>query len=313
MIRHTALREIVGADAFVAHSGADLTAALRGDLVFDAALLDLIELGRQHLHTPRAVLHLRAFLLTRHDDAGRLVDKPDGGRGLVDMLATRSGRAEHLHFDVLGPDLDLRLLHFREHRDRRRRGMHPSAGFCLRHALHPVDAGFKLEPGVGSVAVDHEIRFLDAAKLRLVIVEQLDRPAAAVSIHRVHPEQAVRKKGALLAADTAADLHDHALFVIRVLRQKEDLQLLLQRLLLLLRRREFLLTQSLHLRVQLARHHLPQLKLLLLRAAKRAIGRDDRLKLPLLLEESGRRLRVGKKFRLCHALGGLHIPFFHQL
>ena len=85
------------------------------------------------------------------------------------------------------------------------------------------------------------------------------------------------------------------------------------RLLLLLRRREFLLTQSLHLRVQLARHHLPQLKLLLLRAAKRAIGRDDRLKLPLLLEESGRRLRVGKKFRLCHALGGLHIPFFHQL
>ena len=78
VVGDAALREIVGADALVAHAGADLAAALGGDGGFDARLLDLIELGSQHLHALFPVLHLTALLLTGHDNAGRLVDEAHG-------------------------------------------------------------------------------------------------------------------------------------------------------------------------------------------------------------------------------------------
>ena len=123
VVGDAALREIVGADALIAHTGADLAAALGRDGGFDALLLDLIELGGQHLHALFPVLHLTARLLTGHDDAGRLVDEAHGGAGLVDVLPACAGRTVDLHFDILGPDVDLGLLHFRGLSRHFRRGL----------------------------------------------------------------------------------------------------------------------------------------------------------------------------------------------
>ena len=170
MVGDAALREIVGADALIAHTGADLAAALGRDGGFDALLLDLIELGGQHLHTLFAVLHLTALLLTGHDDAGWLVDEAHGGAGLVDVLPACAGRTVDLHFDILGPDIDLGLLHFRQHRDRRGRRVDAPAGLCLRDALDTVDAGFKFEPRVRARALNFKIGLLHAAKLGFVVV-----------------------------------------------------------------------------------------------------------------------------------------------
>ena len=88
------------------------------------------------------------------------------------MLSARAGRAVDLHFDVLGPDVDLGLLHLGQDGDRRRRGMDAAAGLGLRHALHPVDAGLKFQAGIRALARNFKIGLLDAAELRLVVVEQ---------------------------------------------------------------------------------------------------------------------------------------------
>ena len=81
-----------------------------------------------------------------------------------------------------------------------------TAGFRLRHALHAVHARLKFQPRVRARAADLKIGLLYAAKLRLAVVEQLDRPALRRGVEVVHPEQAVGKQGAFLAADAAADL-----------------------------------------------------------------------------------------------------------
>ena len=88
---------------------------------------------------------------------------------------------------------------------------------------------------------------------------------------------------AFLAADAAADLHDDALVVVRVAREKENFQFLLQRLQLFLVRGKFLLAERLHLRLQPLGEHGAQVVLLLRRFHIAAVGRDDGFELPLLL------------------------------
>ena len=60
---------------------------------------------------------------------------------------------EHLHLDVLGPQLHVHLLHLRQHGHRGRGGVDAAAGLRLRHPLDPVDAALELQPGVGAGAV----------------------------------------------------------------------------------------------------------------------------------------------------------------
>ena len=86
------------------------------------------------------------------------------------MLPACAGRAVDLHLDILGPDVDLGLLHLGEHRDRRGRRVDAPAGLCLRDALDAVDAGFKFESGVRARALNLKIGLLHAAKLGFVVV-----------------------------------------------------------------------------------------------------------------------------------------------
>ena len=134
-----------------------------------------------------------------------------------------------------------------------------------------------------------------------------------LGVHRVHPVQAVGEQGAFLAADAAPDLHDDALVVVRVAREKENFQFLLQRLQLFLVLGKFLLAERLHLRLQPLGEHGAQILLLRLRAPVAAVGRDDGLELPLLLQQLRGRLRVVIKIRLRGPLGHFEIPRLDQL
>ena len=77
------------------------------DLVQVLTLLDLDQLGTQHLHTVVLVLELRTLGLAGNNDAGRLMDESNRRRGLVDVLTACTGRTEYLHLDVGGVDLDV--------------------------------------------------------------------------------------------------------------------------------------------------------------------------------------------------------------
>ena len=83
--------------------------------------------------------------MTRNDDARRLVDEAHGRARLVDVLAACTGSAVDLHFDILGPEVDVDLLHLRQHRHRGGGGVDAPAALRLRYALHAVDTAFKLQ------------------------------------------------------------------------------------------------------------------------------------------------------------------------
>ena len=65
-------------------------------------------------------------------------------------------------------DLDLDLVGFGHHDDRRGRGVDPPARLGRRDPLDAVDAALELEPAVGAVAVDLDDRLLDPLDAGLV-------------------------------------------------------------------------------------------------------------------------------------------------
>ena len=99
----------------VQHVAADLAA--EGDVLFLAAQLlhlrlllleaHVVEARLEDLHRRRAVLVLRAFVLTRHDDAGRDVRNPDRRIRNVHVLAACTTRPKRVYAKVLVVDLDI--------------------------------------------------------------------------------------------------------------------------------------------------------------------------------------------------------------
>ena len=61
----------------------------------------------------------------------------------------------------------------------------------------------------------------------VVAVHDLDLPAAALGVALVHPEELRREERRLLAARARPDLEEDVAGVVRVLRQQEHLELLL--------------------------------------------------------------------------------------
>src|SRR4029079_1515739 len=108
-ILHARLVEHVGADLA---APADVRLAVLDDLrlLLALLLLELVELRAHLVHRGRAVLVLRALVLTLHDDPGRDVRDPDRRLRLVDVLAARAARAEHVDAQVGGIQLDLDVV-----------------------------------------------------------------------------------------------------------------------------------------------------------------------------------------------------------
>ena len=156
MVCDTTLREIIGADTLIAHTGAHLTATHTGYFRAKPLLFDLVQLGCQHPHTFFPVLQLAAFFLAGDHDAGRSVDQTNSGRGFVNMLTTGTGCPVNLHFNIRRIDLHIHFLHFRKYSHGCGRGVNTATGFGFRHSLHPVHTGFVFHPGVGTTAADDE-------------------------------------------------------------------------------------------------------------------------------------------------------------
>ena len=226
MIGHAPLREIVGADALVAHAGADLRSSLRGNGGVLLLLFRLREPRGKHAQRPGLVFILAALVLTLHDRAGRQVRHADSARGLVDLLPARAGGAECVDLQLGGVKMEFSLFQLRQHRHGAGARVDAALRLRFRHALHAVHTAFKPKTRKGVRATYDEIDLPDAAELGLAAVDDLHREALPFGVHFIHSEKIGGKKGTFLSADAAADLHDDVFPVVRVLRQQEDLQLL---------------------------------------------------------------------------------------
>src|SRR5690606_32500933 len=121
--------------------------------------------------------------------------------GLVDVLAAGTGGAIGIHPQVGRIDfhsgLFIRLGH---HRNGAGGGMDPALGFGLRHALHTVRAGLEFQPGVYALAFDPGDHLAVATVLAGIFREDLDTPALAFGIARIHAEQVTGEDRPLVPA-----------------------------------------------------------------------------------------------------------------
>src|SRR5436853_3558948 len=225
MIGDASLGEIVGADALRAVAGADLALALRGPRIRRFLPLLLVEPGAQDLHGEAAVLMLRLF--RRDDDeAGRQMRDADGRIRLVDVLAAGAAGAHRVDADVLGADVEVDILHLRQHRNGGGGGVNAPARLGGGDTLHAMDTRLVFEAGEHAPAGDRRYDLLVAAQVVLRQADDLDLPAAQLGVAAVHAEEVGGEQRGLVAAGAGAHLNYGALLIGRVLGEEMQAQLL---------------------------------------------------------------------------------------
>ena len=139
--------------------------------------------------------------------------------------------------------------------------MDPPLRLGGRHALHAMTAGFKFEPTIDAVTADLGDHLFKTAVLTFVSAEDLHLPAARFCVTGVHAEQIAGKQRCFIAAGSGAHFHEGVTLVIRIFRQKENLQLLLQLVAFFFGVTQLFLRHFAHFRI--VEHHLRGFNILL--------------------------------------------------
>ena len=196
---------------------------------------------------------------------------------------------------VIGSFADLDVgdrIGFRQHRHRARRRVDASLRLGLGHALHAVPPRLELELRVRALARDPRDHLAVATEFRGRRRHDLDLPALALGVARVHAEQVAREECALVAARARANLEEHVAHVVRVLREQRGLQLERERVHALLRCGALLVGKRLHRGV---RRHLVGRGEIGLRLPPRVEALDDRRHLGVLPRVRAEAVHVARR------------------
>src|ERR1041384_4815128 len=140
VVGDTVLGEVVGADFFAAVARADLVAAGGGHPGLLFFLLVGEKPGAKNAEGFGLVLQLGTFVGAANDETAGLVVDLDGAVRRVDALTAGTAGAADGDFHVLGFELDIDFLSFRQHRDAGGAGVDAALRFGFRHALDAVNA-----------------------------------------------------------------------------------------------------------------------------------------------------------------------------
>ena len=294
VISDATLGKVIGADALRAIAGADLAAAVGRALGVELLAFELIEPRAQDLHRLRLVLVLRFLVLLADDKAGRKMGDAHGAVGGVDRLAAGTARPEHVDAQILVVDLDVDVLGLGQHRHGGGGGMDAALRLGLRHALHPMHAGFELEPREHALAGDVGDDLLVAAGRGFARRKDVDLPAMLVGVALIHAEEIAGEERRLLAAGAGAHLEDRALLVGGILGQQLHLELVLELLDLLVEGTDLFFGERRHVlfRGRIVDQLLQALALAKSRA-ERVDGGDNRIELGELPREAHIAFLVG--------------------
>ena len=197
-----------------------LVRLLDGGLLLALLQFELVEPRAQHLPGLRTIAMLRAVVLTIDHDVGRDVGQPDRRLGLVDVLAARPARPQHVDADVRFLDLhvdavvDRRIdIHAGE------RGVPARVGVERRDAHQAMHAALGLEPAIGVAALDLDGGRLDARLFAAGLLDPVDLEAVLLGPARVHSQQHAGPVLALGAAGAGMHLQV-AVIGVRLARQE---------------------------------------------------------------------------------------------
>ena len=89
-----------------------------------------------------------------------------------------------------------------------------------------MHAAFKLHPTKGPFARNRGDDFLIAAHFAVRDAFNFNPPTARSRIALIHAEKIASEQGCFIATSSSADFQNHIGFVVGILRQKQDLQIL---------------------------------------------------------------------------------------
>ena len=210
-------------------------APLLRQLLLPLLLGELGQPGLEDPHRGLLVRRLGALVLALDDDAGRQVRDPDGGVGLVDVLAAGALRAIGVDSQVALVDLDVAVL--REQRrgnHLRERRVAPVRLVEGAQADEPVLAALRPEDPVGVLALDGEGCGLEAGFFAGARLDDLGLEAAVVGPALVHAQEHLGEVLRVRAADVGLQRHDRVAGVVLAAEER----LLLQAFELLPQRRD---------------------------------------------------------------------------
>ena len=153
----------------------------------------------------------------------------DGRVCFLHVLAAGAGSAVYVNAQILRIDLDgFYFVGFGHDGNRTGRSVHAALSFCFRHALHAVAAGLEFQSAVCTFTDDSADDFTVAAEIRVALADDFHAPTAAFRVAHVHAQQVARKQCRLFASRAGSDFKESGLIVVRVARQKQDLQVLFE-------------------------------------------------------------------------------------
>ena len=226
------------------------------------------------------------------------------------MLTARAGAAVGVDLQVLRVDVHLDGVHLRQHGHGGGAGVDAAAGLRLRHALDAVHPAFKLQAGVRPLPADEQARLAHAAELRLVEVRDLGLPAVRVGVHGIHSIETMRKERRFFPTDTGAQLQNDIAVIVRVARQQQHAQRLLELRAAGLAALELFARDLVQFGIA---EQCLRLRDLRLTVGIGAVCLHDRLQLALLAAESGKHRWIGIIRGVSQLALELTIPVFNLL
>ena len=117
MIGDSIVGVVVGANALAAVTRSDQRLTLIGSVLVNLALLKVVDSRFQNPQRFGEILVLAFFILNGDDDPSLMMRQSNGRISLVNLLATGTAGAIIVSPIVIGLDVDLDILRFRQHRN----------------------------------------------------------------------------------------------------------------------------------------------------------------------------------------------------
>src|SRR5687767_11388354 len=138
------------------------------------------------------------------------------GLGLVDVLATCAGRAVRVDLQLLGPDLDLRVvLDLRRRVDERERGLAAFLEIEGRDPHQAVRAALGLEISVGVRTLDRQRGATDAGLITGCRLDDVGPESVPLRPTHVHAHEHLRPVSGIRSTDARGDRQYSVALVVR--------------------------------------------------------------------------------------------------
>ena len=151
--------------------------------------------------------------------------KAHRGISRIDALAAGTGGTKRVDANILGFELDLHLIGFRQHGHRDRGGVDAPLLLCLRHTLDPMHAAFVLQLAVNPFAADQRSDIFQTAYRGFARRSYFHLPSAGFREARIHAEDFFGEQSGFVAAGSGANFEHDVAFVVGIFRQQQNLQL----------------------------------------------------------------------------------------